>query len=133
MHVGVALYGAARVVIGQPQVDLPFDAPSVTLGQVLERLIAVYPRARPYLLDEAGMLPSYMRVLINNVRPEPDATYDTMLYDEDRVALLVAVAGGAIQSTDKRGQRRPYSRRRGTLGDNYNERTSENYTLHYQL
>jgi len=96
MHVGVALYGAARVVIGQPLVEVSFDATSITLGQVLERLIAVYPRSRPYLLDEAEMLPSYMRVLINNVRPEPDATCDTVLHDEDRVALLVAVAGGEM-------------------------------------
>lgn len=95
MHVGVALYGAARVVIGQPLVEVSFDSSSVTLGQVLEKLIAVYPRAQPYLLDESGMLPSYMRVLINNVRPEPDATCETLLHDEDRVALLVAVAGGA--------------------------------------
>jgi molybdopterin converting factor small subunit len=104
MHVSVALYGAARVVIGQPHIDVSLDAPSVTLGQVLERLIAVYPRARPYLLDEAGMLPSYMRVLINNARPEPDATRDTVLHDEDLVALLVAVAGGEMQSTDESGQ-----------------------------
>lgn len=94
MHVGVALYGAARVVISQPLVEVSFDSSSVTLGQVLEKLIANYPRARPYLLDESGTLPSYMRVLINNVRPEPDATSETLLHDEDRVALLVAVAGG---------------------------------------
>jgi len=96
MYVCVSLYGAARVVIGQPLVDISFDTPTVTLGQVLERMIAAYPRARPYLLDEAGMLPSYMRVLINNARPDPDATRDTILYDEDRVALLVAVAGGEM-------------------------------------
>ncbi len=95
MHVCVALYGAARVVVGQPLVDLSFDIPAITLGQVLEKMIAIYPRARPYLLDEAGSLPSYMRVLINNVRPNPDATLATPLRDKDQVSLLVAVAGGA--------------------------------------
>jgi hypothetical protein len=49
MHVGVVLYGAARVVIGQPLVEVSFDTSSVTLGQLLERMIATYPRARPYL------------------------------------------------------------------------------------
>ena len=96
MHVGVALYGAARVVIGQPLVEVSFDTSPITLRQVLEKLMAIYPRARPYLLDESGMLPSYMRVLINNVRPEPDATPDTVLHDQDRVALMVAVAGGTV-------------------------------------
>jgi len=96
MHVGVALYGAARVIIGQSHVDVTFDAPSITLGQLLERLAATYPLARSYLLDEAGRLPSHIRVLINDARPDPDATLATMLHDEDRVALLVAVAGGEM-------------------------------------
>ena len=94
MHVWIVLYGSARVVIGQPHVDIAFDTPSITLGEVLERMIALYPRVRPYLQDEAGMLPSYMRVLINEVRPDPDATPATLLHDQDRVALLMAVAGG---------------------------------------
>src|SRR5258706_14690620 len=94
MRVRVAVYGAARVVIGQPLVELAFDARFVTLGQVLEKMIAAYPRARPYLLDQAGGLPSYMRVLINNTRPDPDATPAMVLHDDDQVALLVAVAGG---------------------------------------
>ena len=94
MHISIALYGAARVVTGQPLVDLSFDIPAITLGQVLEKMIATYPRARPYLLDESGSLPSYMRVLINNIRPNPDATLATLLRDKDHVSLLVAVAGG---------------------------------------
>lgn len=98
MHIGVAVYGAARVVIGQSLVDLSFDASTITLGQVLERMIIDYPRARPYLLDEAERLPSHMRVLVNEERPDPDATLATELHDEDRVALLVAVAGGAIRT-----------------------------------
>jgi molybdopterin converting factor small subunit len=95
MHISIALYGAARVVVGQPLVDLSFDIPIVTLAQVLEKMIVTYPRARPYLLNEAGSLPSYMRVLINNVRPNPDATLATLLRDKDQLSLLVAVAGGA--------------------------------------
>ena len=94
MQVSVVLYGSARVVIGQPQVEVSCDSTTATLGAVLQHLIATYPRAQPYLLDGAGRLPSFMRVLINNVRPDPDATLTTVLRDKDRVALLVAVAGG---------------------------------------
>lgn len=94
MHIGVKLYGTARVVTGQTKVDVSFDAPTITLEQVVEKVIDLYPRARPYLLDDAGMLPSQIRVLINNVRPDPDATLATILHDQDQVALLVAVAGG---------------------------------------
>jgi len=40
------------------------------------------------------MLPLDMRVLINEVRPVPDATPATLLHDQDRITLLVAIAGG---------------------------------------
>ena len=96
MQLHVALYGGARVVSGKAVVDLSFDTPSVTLGQMLEELIAVYPRVRPYLLDAPGILQTSIRVLINNERPEPDATLVTSLHDDDKIILLVAVAGGAI-------------------------------------
>lgn len=95
MQLHVALYGGARVVSGKSVVDLSFAAPAVTLAELLEKLIATYPRVRPYLLETSGTLQSSIRVLINNERPEPDATLATLLRDEDRVALLVAVAGGA--------------------------------------
>ena len=96
MQVSIALYGAARVVTGKSLVDLALDesAGPVTLGQALEALCAANPRARPYLLSEAGMLQSHIRALINDARPQPDATLATPLHDGDRVTLLVAVAGG---------------------------------------
>lgn len=94
MRVEVALYGSARVIVGQPQVEVSFETSTATLGQLLQHLAARYPRARPYFLDEADRPPSFVRVLINAVRPYPDATSATILHDADRVALLVAVAGG---------------------------------------
>src|SRR5690242_4644539 len=98
MQIYITLYGAARVVIGAQQIDVDFDSAPITLGAVLKKIISQYPRARPYLLDESGILPSYMRVLINGVRPVPDATPATLLHDQDRVSLLVAVAGGKYKS-----------------------------------
>ena len=94
MQVRVALYGAARVIIGQSWVDVVYDAHFTTLEQIVGKLIEAYPRVRPYLLDEAGRLQFYIRVLINDVRPNPDATLATVIHDGDRLTLLVAVAGG---------------------------------------
>lgn len=106
MQVQVTLYGGARVVSGKSVVDLSFDAPTVTLAQMLEKLIANYPRVRAYLLDASGMLQTSIRVLINKERPQPDATLETLLHDEDQVTLLVAVAGGAIEALTCFGERR---------------------------
>ncbi|MHB8597782.1 MAG: MoaD/ThiS family protein [Ktedonobacteraceae bacterium] len=94
MRLHIALFGGARVVVGKSDVDLSFDSPSVTLGQLIEELIARYPRVRPYLLDASGMLHASLRVLLNNEWPIPEVTMATLLHDEDRVSFLVAVAGG---------------------------------------
>jgi molybdopterin converting factor small subunit len=100
MQLHVALYGGARVVSGKPVVDLSFAGPAVTLGEMLEQLIDTYPRVRPYLLDASGMLQTSIRVLINDERPESDAALARVLRDEDRVTLLVAVAGGTPSNPD---------------------------------
>ena len=98
MQVRVALYGAARVVTGKPQVDVALDESSATLGQALAALCAANPRARPYLLTEAGTLQSHIRVFINDARLQPDTILATPLHDGDRVMLLVAVAGGDLSN-----------------------------------
>ena len=96
MQVHVTLYGGARVVSGKSVVDLSFETPTVTVAQMLDKLIASYPRVHSYLLDASGMIQTSIRVLINKERPEPDATLETLLHDEDQVTLLVAVAGGGL-------------------------------------
>ena len=95
MQVRVVLFGGARVVVGKSVVDLSFDSPTVTMGQLVEELITSYPRVRPYLLHESGTLHPSLRVLINKERPDPDATLATPVYDGDEITFLVAVAGGA--------------------------------------
>ena len=58
MQVGVALYGAARVVIGQPWVEVAFDTPTIALGQVVEQLIAaIHVRARTCWMKAACFHP----------------------------------------------------------------------------
>ena len=96
MQVHIALYGGARVVSGKSIVDLSFDTPTITLAQMLEKLIASYPRVRSYLLDASGCLHTSIRVLINKERLQADATFETLLHDEDQVTLLVAIAGGTL-------------------------------------
>jgi molybdopterin converting factor small subunit len=95
MQLRAVLYGGARVVVGKPVVDLSFDTPSVTLAQLVDELIAAYPRVRPYLLETSGTLHTSLRVLLNNERPDPDVTLATLLHADDQITFLVAVAGGS--------------------------------------
>ncbi len=95
MQLHVILYGGARVVIGKSVVDLSFDTSSVTMAQLVDQLIAAYPRVRPYLLETEGTLHTSLRVLLNNERPDPDVTLATLLHADDKITFLVAVAGGS--------------------------------------
>ena len=94
MQLHVRLYGPMRVVVGQADVDLSFDVSSVTLAQVVEALTADYPRVRRYLLDASGALLPSVRILLNDVRPDPDTTLATPLQANDQVVFLTPVAGG---------------------------------------
>ncbi len=94
MQVHVYLYGSARVVAGQSIVTLSFAAPSIPFSLLLHELVQSYPRIRSYLVDEMGALRANIRVLINEHRPNPDVAADTLLAADDRVALLIMVAGG---------------------------------------
>jgi molybdopterin converting factor small subunit len=96
MQVHVTLYGGARVVSGKSVVDLSFETPTVTVAQMLDKLIASYPRVHSYLLDASGRIQTSIRVLLNKKRLQADATLETLLHDEDQVTLLVAVAGGLL-------------------------------------
>jgi molybdopterin converting factor small subunit len=95
MQVQVALYGAARVIVGRPVVELAFAADAVTLAQAIDALIVAHPRVRPYLLDDGGALQASMRVLVNDERLEPDAALAAALHDHDRLVLMWPMAGGA--------------------------------------
>lgn len=99
MQVRVRLYGPMRVVVGQSDVDLSFDASSITLAQVLEVLTADYPRVRRYLLDASGALLPFVRILLNNERPDLDVTLATPLQANDQITFLTPVAGGTAYPT----------------------------------
>lgn len=91
MLVHVTLYGALRVVAGRQMLDMSFDEPRITMMQLLDALIALYPRIGPYLIDNSSQaLHTEMRILLNGTRPKPNLTLSTPLYDNDRLTFLVA-------------------------------------------
>ena len=90
MLVHVTLYGVLRVVVGQQILELSFDKQYITLMQLLEELIAIYPRIESYLLDTSSQtLHTEMRILLNGKRPKPGLTLATPLHDNDRLTFLI--------------------------------------------
>jgi molybdopterin converting factor small subunit len=91
MLIHVTLYGALRVAAGRQMLEMSFDEQHITMMQLLEALTALYPRIRPYLIDDSSQtLHTEMRILLNGTRPKSGLTLSTPLYDNDRLTFLVA-------------------------------------------
>jgi hypothetical protein len=92
MQVSVTLYGSLRIVTGRQVLSLFFDAPSITMGQLLDGLVITCPRIKPYLFDATDQkLRTDIKVLLNGTKPKSDLQFTTPLYDNDRIMLMLAV------------------------------------------
>lgn len=100
MRVRVRPSGPLRVAVGSAEVEVEIEVEtpageiSTTLAQVLDAVIARYPRARRYLRDAAGALAPGIRVLVNDARVDDATILGASVHDGDVVALLMPVQGG---------------------------------------
>lgn len=79
-----------------------------TIVHVIEALEAEYPGIRERVLDEAGEIHRHINVYVNDTAVEDLNGKNTPLQDGDEVALIPAIAGGAIPFTEEQIKR--YSR-----------------------
>ena len=79
-----------------------------TIVQLIEALEAAYPGIRERVFDEAGEIHRHINIYVNEVAVEDLNGKDTSLLDGDEVALIPAIAGGAIPFTEEQIKR--YSR-----------------------
>lgn len=75
----------------QGKVHLEADSVSALLGALVER----YPGLRDHIFDEAGDIPRFLNVYVNNEEIHSLKGKDTPLRDGDEVAVIPALAGGA--------------------------------------
>jgi cysteine synthase A len=97
---------AVRVYIPTPyraytgeQTHVEVDAASVSalLGSLSER----YPELRERILSPDGRLPGHLNVYVNQVETRSLQGEDTPLKDGDEVALIPAMAGGALLTAEQ--------------------------------
>ena len=92
----VNFYATYRQIVGGKTVEIP-TAKRVTVRQLIDEVIARYPRLRRELLDDGGKLYRHVHVFIGG----RDAPYlvdglDTALTEDDTVNIFPPVAGGNI-------------------------------------
>ena len=104
---------AIRVYIPTPYRRLTGNQPFVeghgdNLVELVEDLERRFPGIRDHVFDEVGEIHRHMNVYVNNVAAEELGGKRAVLKDGDEVALIPAMAGGAVPFNEE--QIRRYSR-----------------------
>jgi molybdopterin converting factor small subunit len=76
------------------------EVEGATLGEVIGRLEADYPKLTGWVLDERGQVRPHVNLFVNGER----ASLDHPLSPEDRVHVLPSITGGAMTMTQTREQ-----------------------------
>jgi molybdopterin converting factor small subunit len=79
---------------GASQVEVDVPAP-VTVGRVLDAVAAVHPAVGRRVRDEAGALRTHVNVFVGRENQRDLDALDTLVGEEDEVAIMAAVSGGA--------------------------------------
>lgn len=84
------------------------NVPAGTVGEVLDRLSDRYPALRNMIFDDTGQIPGHVNIYVNNLEVHSLQGTDTPVNDGDEMAVIPAIAGGAVALTPEQVNR--YSR-----------------------
>ncbi len=106
MDVIVKFYAELRKVFGRKEMRLPFDRDRVTVGEVIDRLLATGPGGEqfarlilaspiqaPYTIDRNAINPALV-LMVNDVDARLTSGTSTTLSDGDVLTLLPTIHGG---------------------------------------
>lgn len=79
-----------------------------TVGEVLDSLGGEYPALRDMIFDESNEIPGHVNIYVNNHEIHSLQGKDTPVKDGDEMAVIPAIAGGAVALTPEQVNR--YSR-----------------------
>ncbi|MEM2021239.1 MAG: MoaD/ThiS family protein [Zestosphaera sp.] len=90
IRVTVEVYASLREKLGWCRKELTMSSPRVLLRDVLESL----PDLRKYVIDDAGALRGGFIVLVNGRHVEFTGGLETLLKDNDELAIFPPGGGG---------------------------------------
>jgi len=70
----------------------------VTVGEVLNALVAQYPGMAGQVIDDSGTLHKFVNIYINDDDVRYLSGTDTPVSSSDELSILPAVAGGAVHA-----------------------------------
>ena len=67
---------------------------SGSVSQLVTHIISLYPKVKPYLMDDEGELRKFVNFYINDTDIRDLNEGDTLLNDGDTLSIVPAIAGG---------------------------------------
>ena len=90
----INFYATLRQITGQKTIELPLDG-TITVRELLDQVLCLYPAMRDELVDENGALLQRVHVLINGRDvPYLENQMNTIVTSRDTVNIFPAVGGG---------------------------------------
>jgi MoaD family protein len=90
----INFYATLRQITGQKTIELPLDG-TITVRELLDQVLCLYPAMRDELVDEHGALLQRVHVLINGRDvPYLENQMNTIVTSSDTVNIFPAVGGG---------------------------------------
>jgi sulfur-carrier protein len=93
MRITIRAFATLREVIGARETELAVP-PGETVGGLLEKLCGTYPGLRGHLFDSAGKTKPHIIILKNGRNIASLQQLDTVIDEDDVIALFPPVAGG---------------------------------------
>jgi len=90
-----------KATMNQDKIHLEADSISDLLGALVER----YPGLRDHIFDEAGEIPRFLNIYLNNEEIHSLNGKNTPLHDGDEVAVIPALAGGGEPFSEEQVRR----------------------------
>ena len=93
----IRAYATLRDLLGNGKFDIPLATTSgapASVGQVMDRLVEVYPALVSKLWADDGHLTGYITILLNGRSIEYLRGMATPVTDEDTLSLFPPVGGG---------------------------------------
>ncbi len=93
MRITVRTFATFREIMGTKETTLVLP-PGEMVGALLESLCQTYPGLRSHLFDVAGQIKPYILILKNGRSIMSLRQLDTVIEEDDVIALFPPVAGG---------------------------------------
>jgi len=92
MSVEIRLFGTIREAVGERTLEKNYN--SCTIQEVIDILIEEYPELEGEVIDENGLIPESVNIMVNTKNIQYIDGIETRVTDGDNISIATAITGG---------------------------------------